>query len=264
MKTLFLAWQDPKSRSWFPIGRLTFNGNKYEFVYTYGAKKAQSEHDFQLLYSFPELDKVYTSTELFPLFSNRVMRRSRPDYKNYLECLNIPEGEDDPIAILSRSGGRKVTDHFEIFPYPKADKNGLYHIHFFAHGLRYFPECAIECINQLQTGEPLYLTHDFQNPYDPHALLLRTEDKHNVGYCPRYLVHDFFQIIRQNPELVKVHAERVNQAPTPLKLRLLCNITTKWHEGFTPFSSEEYQPMPPRVATRTMNTTDIPTEYVNS
>ncbi|MEH2319266.1 hypothetical protein [Nostoc sp.] len=31
MKTLFLAWQDPKSWAWFPIGRLTFDGTKYQF-----------------------------------------------------------------------------------------------------------------------------------------------------------------------------------------------------------------------------------------
>ena len=252
MKTLFLAWQNRKTLLWFPIGRLTFNGNKYEFVYTYGAKIAQSQHDFQLLYSFPELDQVYTSTELFPLFSNRVMRRSRPDYKNYLECLNIPEGEDDPIAILSRSGGRKVTDNFEVFPYPEADENGVDHIHFFADGLQGF-SFARDRINQLQTDELLYLVRDSQNRYDKDALLLCTEDRQNVGYCPGYLARDFSQILGQNPELVKVHVERVNQVPAPLQLRLLCHATIKRHEGFCPFSNEEYQPILPRGATQSVN-----------
>ncbi|QSJ20720.1 DNA-binding protein [Nostoc sp. UHCC 0702] len=254
MKTLFLAWQDPNSRAWLPIGRLTFDGTKYQFVYTQGATKAQTQYKFQLSYSFPELNKVYTSVELFPLFSNRLMRRSRPDYKNYIKWLNVPEGKDDPIAILSRSGGRKETDHFEVFPCPEPDDNGLYHIHFFAHGLRHLPACANERINQLQTGELLYLANEFQNPYDSRALLLCTKDHYIVGYCPRYIVDDVFKLNNKNPELVKVEVERVNPVPTPLQLRLLCNMSAQWHEDFQPFSSWEYQPL----------VTDIPAEFVTS
>ncbi|WP_375467966.1 HIRAN domain-containing protein [uncultured Nostoc sp.] len=254
MKTLFLAWQDSKSRAWLPIGRLTFDGKKYKFVYTQGAVKAQAEHNFQLLYSFPDLNKEYASVELFPLFSNRLMRRSRPDYKGYIESLNIPQGEDDPVSILSRSGGRKVTDYFEVFPCPEPDENGLYHIHFFVHGLRHLPACATERINQLQTDEVLYLANEFQNPYDPRALLLCTEDHYIVGYCPRYIVDDVFKLKNKNPELVKVYVERVNPVPTALQLRLLCNMTAEWHEDFRPFSSREYQPV---VA-------DIPVTYANS
>ncbi|MDB9538956.1 HIRAN domain-containing protein [Anabaenopsis tanganyikae CS-531] len=243
MKTLFLAWQDTHTRAWFPIGRLTFDGRKYEFLYTKGVLTAKNNCGFTGLLSFPDFNQVYTSVDVFPLFSNRLMRRSRPDYKNYIEWLNIPEGEDDPITILSRSGGRKVTDKFEVFPAPQPDQNNLYHIHFFAHGLRHLPTCATERINQLQPRELLYLAHEFQNPYDPKALLLCTREHHIVGYCPRYLVDDILQLTNKNPQVVKVHVERVNPAPTPLQLRLLCNVTAEWPENFRPFSGQEYQPI---------------------
>jgi hypothetical protein len=243
MKTLFLAWQDPKSRYWFPIGQLTFDGEHYQFVYTQGVKEAQTKCKFQPLPSFPSFDKVYTSVELFPLFSNRLMRPSRPDYKDYIECLNIPQNEDDPIAILARSGGQKATDTFAVFPCPEPDENGLYHIHFFVHGLRYFPKSSIERVNELRKDEQLYLVHDAQNPYDPQALLLRTEDQYNVGYCPRYLVNDVYELLEQDPKLIHVHIERVNPAPTPIQFRLLCNMTAEWHQDFHPFSSQEYQPI---------------------
>ncbi|AFZ23918.1 hypothetical protein Cylst_1641 [Cylindrospermum stagnale PCC 7417] len=243
MKTLFLAWQDPKSRSWLPVGRLTYDGTQYQFVYTQGATEAQTKFGFQLLYSFPELNRVYTSVELFPLFSNRLMRPSRPDYKNYIEWLNIPEHEDEPITILSRSGGQKVTDNYEVFPCPEPDANGSYNIHFFVHGLRHLPPSAIERIHQLQTSELLYLANEFQNPYDTRALLLCTKDHHIVGYCPRYIVDDIFKLKNKNPELVKVQVERINPVPAPLQLRLLCNMTAKWDEEFQPFSSWEYQPI---------------------
>ena len=72
------------------------------------------------------------------------MRPSRPDYQDYIQWLNIPQHEDEPIAILARSGGRKATDTFELFPCPERNEDGFYHLHFFVHGLRYMPECSIE------------------------------------------------------------------------------------------------------------------------
>jgi hypothetical protein len=154
---------------------LTFNGKEYQFNYTKGVLEAKLECGFKPLPSFPDFSKVYTSQKLFPLFSNRVMPRSRPDYPEFVQWLNIPQHEDDPIALLARSGGKRVTDNFEVFPCPEPDENGRYRIHFFAHGLRHLPKPAIERINGLQVGELLYLAHEFQNRHDSSALLLCTE-----------------------------------------------------------------------------------------
>lgn len=243
MKTLFLAWQDSNSRLWFPIGRLTFESGQFGFVYIKGAKNAENISNFQPLPSFPDFDKLYRSKDLFPLFANRVMRPSRPDYQNYLECLNIPQHTDDPMLILARSGGKKATDHFEVFPYPEPDQNGLYHIHFFLHGLRYRQQAAIERVSSLKPCEQIYLVHDVQNTHDPLALALRTDDEHLIGYCPRYLALDIHELLKQDPKLVNVHVERVNPVPTPIQLRLLCNMTAQWPINFHPFSSNEYQPL---------------------
>ncbi|MEM7555751.1 MAG: HIRAN domain-containing protein [Cyanobacteria bacterium P01_A01_bin.84] len=243
MKTLFLAWQDPNSRTWYPIGRLTYDGEEYKFVYLKGAVEARDKCSFNGLYSFPEFHCVYKSTIVFPLFSNRVMPRSRPDYKNYIERLNIPENEDEPIDILARSGGKKATDTLEVFPCPTKNENGLYEIKFFARGLRYFPSCSVERILKFEPDELLYISHELQNPYDSKALMLCTEDHHCVGYCPRYLNNDFIVLMEENPNHVKVQVERVNPAPTPLQLRLMCNLTAECQSGFSPFSSKEYQPI---------------------
>lgn len=248
VKTLFLAWQDPKSRSWFPIGRLTFDGDKYQFVYTQGASLAQKKCGFESLLSFPRLDEVYKSTQLFPVFSNRLMPRSRPEYSDFVQSLNIPQHEDDPIAILARSGGQRKTDTLTVFPYPEPDEEGRYHIHFFSHGLRHLPDCAIGRINQFELGEKLWLAHEFQNIYDSQALTLHTEDHYIVGYCPRYLNSEVFELLRQNQRLVEVCVERVNQ-PTPLQFRLLCNMTAQWSDDFRPFSSQDYQPLTAKVTT---------------
>jgi len=243
MKTLFLAWQDPQSRAWFPIGKLTSDGSSYKFVYIHGAEKAQVECGFQPLHSFPSLNKSYQSEELFPLFANRLMRPSRPDFGDYIEWLNVPHQADDPIAILARSSGRKATDTFEVFPQPEPDEDGLYHIHFFSHGLRYLPTCSMDRIASLQPDEQLYVMRDVQNPYDPNALLLRTGDRHPVGYLPRYLAHDACELLDQNSQGLQVHVERINLAPTPLRFRLLCNMTARWADDFHPFSGDEYHPI---------------------
>lgn len=245
MKTLFLAWEDPKFQAWFPIAKLTFDGKEYQFNYTNGVLEAQLKCGFQPLLSFPAFHEVYTSQKLFPLFSNRVRPRSRPDYPEFVQWLNIPEHEDDPIALLSRSGGKRVTDKFEVFPCPEPDENGRYCIHFFVHGLRYLSPSTIERINQLQVGELLYLDYESQNSGDFRNLLLRTKDDLIVGlgYYPFYFLEDIFEIISQHPEMVRVEVDRVNQPPTPLQFRLLCKMTADLPIDFRPFSSPMYQPV---------------------
>jgi hypothetical protein len=245
MKTLFLAWQDPQSRAWFPVGRLTHDGSKYQFVYTKAAQKAQADCGFQPLRTFPELEATYESDTLFPLFSNRLLSRSRPDYQDFVSWLNVPGHEDDPVVLLARSGGRRATDELEVFPSPEPDSEGQYRIHFFVHGLRHLPPASIEQINRLKPCDPLLLLHDFQNPRDRLALALRTDDPQPilVGYCPRYLVDDAFEILRNDPDSVRVAVERINPPPAPLRLRLLCHMTARWPDGFVPYSSEKYRPI---------------------
>jgi hypothetical protein len=243
MKTLFLAWQDPYSRAWFPIGKLTYDGRLYHFVYLQGAIDAREKANFQPIISFPQFDRYYGSLELFPLFNNRLLRSSRPDYPAFIQWLNLPQDALDPIAILSRTGGRRETDTFEVFPCPELDDNGNYRIHFFAHGLRHLPLAAQQHLYQIRSGEALSLMHDAQNEYDSRALLLRTASLHLVGYCPRYLGPDFFELVINTPSQVNVAIERINPSPTPLQFRVLCSLTAKWAENFHPFSHPAYVPL---------------------
>ncbi|MEL7142274.1 MAG: HIRAN domain-containing protein [Cyanobacteria bacterium J06643_4] len=245
MKALFLAWQNPVSRAWHPIGRLTFDGSLYRFSYIQGVINAQKEGSFKPLWAFPELNHTYESAELFPLFANRLMRRSRPEFPDFVQWLNVPEHAADPITLLARSGGNRVTDHLEVFPCPEPDEHGQYHLHFFSHGLRHLPPEVRPFIRQLQPGDRLYVAHDGQNPYDDKALLLRTSDSTIVGYCPRYLAADVFDLYHEDPETLTVVVERINPPPTPLKLSLLCHVTIVRLDGFQLFSSSDYQPFLP-------------------
>jgi len=170
------------------------------------------------------------------------MSRSRPDYSRFMEWLNIPNDEHDPMAILARSGGERETDTLAVFPCPEVNAQGQYHLYFFSHGLRHLPSCAIERINQFEPTEKLGLAHQLQSNDESDALILTTEDHYIVGYCPRYLLAELFELIRQKLNL-EVQVERVNKTPTPLQFRLLCKMTVQASHDYHPFSSFHYQPL---------------------
>jgi hypothetical protein len=238
MKTLYLAWQDPKNRRWYPVGRLTFDNNLYKFVYTKGAKESKQFMPFGMMNNF---EAVYESEELFPLFANRLLSKSRPEYKDYLKWLKLNEKENDPLVMLAISGGVRGTDSLEVFPCPLRSMDDKYEILFFNHGLSHLPDYVIDRVNELKQGERLFLMSDVQNPFDSLAMALRTDDPATIiGYCPRYLAEDFKTILEKcGQEIPKVMVEQVNM-DAPLQLRLMCKFTSPWPESFQACANEYY------------------------
>lgn len=247
MNTVFLAWQDSVACGWHPIGRLTRIEGGFEFAYVQGVAKARDERKFHAMQSFPDIETIYRSEELFPLFANRLLRPSRPDYPKFIEWLGLPQGTTDPVEILARSGGRRVTDNLAVFPCPEPDENGEYRVHFFAHGLRHLSATAMDRVEQLNDGEQLFLLRDLRNPVDPNALALKTvavdDDSHTVGYCPRYFAQDFARISAEPGTFVSVRVVKVNHPPAPIQMRLLCELRAVWPEGFKPLSGDEWKPV---------------------
>lgn len=256
MKNLFLAWQDPISRAWFPIGRLSVENSSCKFVYIQGAIDAQQKCGFQPLEAFPSFSQSYESQELFPLFANRLPSSSRTDYVNFVDYLNLSPGEKDPIVLLGRSSGERMTDTMQVFPAPERSGDGFYQTQFFANGINHLPPASQERIEKLETGERLLLMKDIQNSYENTALILRTNgekdgDIYIVGYCPRYLLDDAITIIDQCSDvktMIHIEVERINLPPAPKKFRLLCRMKARWPSNFQPFASLKYQPLtsPPK------------------
>ena len=240
MKVLFIAWQDPISRYWFPIGRLTVENKTYCYQYIKGVFEAKEKGGFEPLGAFPDLYEIYESDELFPLFAKRVLSPSRPEYPDFVSWLGLTGTEIDPLELLSRSGGQTVTDRFEVFPLPEKTRDNKYHSHFFAHGLRHFPGQAIERVDRLKAKERLYLANEFQNPFDSKAMLLCTEDHFAVGYCPKYLLHDA-ENLWDEPDRVIIEVEQDVSPKTPLQFRLLCGMTASWKKSESPFNKERYR-----------------------
>jgi hypothetical protein len=249
MNTLFVASRspDPAKGGWSPIGRLQFDRGVYRFVYTLGAKTA---HGFVPFNGMEQLDEIYESDDLFPIFANRLLPKSRPEYDAFLRWSGFdPANPPDPISILGVTEGIRRTDLIELFPCPVPDHQGCYLNKFFMHGLRYMPESARARVQALRDNEPLLPMLDIHNSADANAVALRTleGDRVMLGYVPRYLAHDMWKLFQEcSPDFIRMFAHRVNK-DAPLQQRLLCRMTSCWPEGFQPCSGEEFQPIPRAV-----------------
>ena len=242
-RTLFLAWQDSRSRQWFPVGRLDADTSRstFRFRYTGGAERAQLEGGFSLAADFPELKGDYRSPVLFPLFGNRIMPTERPDFADYVQILDLP-ARADPIEILAVDGGSHVTDAFEVFPKLEKGNDGNFRCRFFLHGWRYVNSTAQTRLDRVAVDDRLHVTLELSNPVARVAVQLQTLDYHVIGWAPRYLVKDLMMALAESPGTCVAHVVRVNPLPAPSQQRLLIELAGNWgrHE---PMTDRDFQPL---------------------
>ncbi|WP_457561605.1 HIRAN domain-containing protein [Caminibacter pacificus] len=236
MKELFLAYREPKEKKWYVIGKLWENNERYYFCYTQGVKNLK---EFNLFEGMKNLNKLYESDELFPFFKNRLLNKRRPEYGTYLGWLGV-EGEISPIDELALTNGIRITDNFQVFKKP-VNKNGIFEIDFFVHGISHLPKCYQERIKHLKESEKLFIMKDIQNIYDKNALVLRTNDPiENIGYIPRYYNKEVNKLLELNNGEVDVTIKKINiEAPT--QFQVLCNLKSEWPENFEVFTDDEFK-----------------------
>lgn len=241
MSTLFVAWQSPApARAWFPIGRLDAeNNDTYLFRYTRGALDAQKQSGFEPLLSFPKFENRYESSELFPIFKNRVLDASRKDFAEYLGWLDLDPAHADPIEILGLTGGERQTDSLEVFPkiIKRADQS--FSCRFFLHGLRHVSEPAREKANYLAAASPLQIAVELNNPTGL-AIQLQTTDCYMIGWAPRYLVCDLIEVINAHPQ-VSATVVRVNEYGAPLARRILVELKGQLPADYEPMSGGQFE-----------------------
>jgi hypothetical protein len=249
MKSLFVAWRPATPEAgWQPVGRLSYDGQLYRFVYTNGARKP----GFRPFPQMERLDEIYESEDLFPLFANRLLSESRPEYEDYLHWSGFDaDNQPDPIVVLGVTEGIRQTDAVEVFPCPVPDAEGCYFNKFFIHGIRWMHPVAIERIARLAERERLKLILDIQNKYDPRGVGVITEaERMQIGYVPRYLAHDVWQLVKKcDVQFIELFVERVNHH-APLQNRVLCRMHACWPDGFQPCSDEDFQPIRTDVPAR--------------
>jgi len=233
MTTLYIAWQDPQTRAWHTVGKLEKEKNAYCFSYTRGATASPR---FKSLGRMLDVTKQYHSRELFPLFANRILNRSRPEYPDYLRWLALSDGvEHEPMQLLARSGGKRATDELCVYPYPEKNAECKNQLYFLSHGLRYLDDASLARIETLKTGDRLTLRSE-NNAHDEFALLVETSHESiRVGYCPRYLNADLRKISE-----IELIVERLNH-DAPLQFRLLCKAVFKLPANVNIFQGGEYE-----------------------
>jgi len=242
-QSLFVAWRSegPRGGHWGPVARLDRTEWGYRFRYTKGAI---SLPDFEPFPGMSDLEAVYDSEELFPLFTSRLLARSRPEYASYLAWGGFdPKNPPEPIALLAVTEGRRITDSIEVFPAPSRNGGGRFTQKFFVHGIRHLTNVEQARANSLSPGERLVLKPEPTNPADENALqLLAGEiDGTRVGYIPRYLAEDYRDLATvSGHDALAVSVVRVNH-DAPLQQRVLCQLDAAWPETFEPCSKENYQ-----------------------
>lgn len=238
---LYVGWQDELSRRWYTIGVLSSDAGDYVFSYTKGALSAQEAGRFSPLPRMTDLNKVYRSSELFPIFSNRILPKSRPEYRDYLDWMGLEEESTDSLGILARSGGGRVTDNLQVYPVPEKSPDGKYKSYFFAHGLRYMAEVVLQLIPNLEVGQRLFPMLDCNNLAHSLAVALRADDPaFLVGYCPRHMAEGIGALAKQPSSTLQITVNKVNKN-APYQMMLRCKAEAEWPEGFEPCTADEYK-----------------------
>ena len=240
-EAVYISWQDPKDRRWFVVGRLSEKGPGYQFVYTKGALNSPNFIPFP---DMKDLKGVYFDSKLFPLFSNRLLGQRRAEFREFIDWLNLSTEERSPLDILSRSGGGRETDSFQVFRKVDVAQNGDFSTVFFLHGLSHVGKGTEKRVGNLQPEESLRLALDVQNPVDENSVTLVATPTEIIGFVPRYLSRDIALLLREAPESVKASVVAIHNS-APLHYRLLCKIEGKVPEAIAGkvFNSEEFVPI---------------------
>ncbi|WP_343207994.1 HIRAN domain-containing protein [Anaerolentibacter hominis] len=192
---LYLIWKCDKTRRQYIIGRLSKNG-QYEFQY-YGEIKEAQEAGFTPLISFEDLDRVYKSNELFPVFSSRLPDRKRKDIDNILKKYDLEEY--DVYQLLKRSGAKLPIDNL-YFIDPILNLDSGFEKVFYLAGVRHYLGCeGDDCSNAINVtrGDEVFLNRELDNPFDENAIRVTNETEDLLGYIPRYYSLAFIHMIEE-------------------------------------------------------------------
>ena len=224
LNSVYLAWQAPDTKTWYVVGLLTEHEDYYTFSYTKGALKSEKFIPFS---GMKDLDKMYVSDELFPLFKNRLLSEKRPEYPRFIEWLDLGSDEVSPIEVLGRSGGLRGTDKLQMFNRVEIENDGYFEHVFFAHVLGYLSQSAKDRVSGLQKNEKLLLCLDCQNSYDGNAVIIRAENPAEIlGYCPSYLAKDISSFLKKNRVNLNISVESFSEN-APDHYKLLCKLSGK-------------------------------------
>jgi len=223
---------------------LTAYDGVFRFAYL---RRARHVDGFQPFLGFSDWDGRHESEDLFPIFAQRVMSPSRPDYPRYLQSLRLPANSTG-WAILGRSQGSREGDGIRLFPEPAVDEEGATRSTFFVSGLRHRlaqdPTVSL-ALNRLQGGQDLRIVDEPDNPVDQRALLVIPHGGVALAWVPRLMLDYVHDVRAASP--VRLVVEAVNGDDVPAGYRLLVTLTGRLPIGSEPFSGPDWDILPARL-----------------
>lgn len=239
-RTLYVAARSTgeNAAEWATVGVLTKAKDLYEFRYTDGAKRLAGVAPFP---GMPELDGVYQSQELLPIFKNRLLSKRRPEYRTWLSWGGFhDDAGPDAMSILATLGSRRAADSLELYagPHKLADGNAC--VQFFLHGVRHYQ--TEETLQALTSGMVLSLRPEDDNPFDRFAVAVDDNADNKLGYVPRYLTRDIRYLIENCPDEVQLRVKQAN-SDAPTQYQILCELQSCWPVGFEPCSGPDFRPV---------------------
>ncbi len=194
---IYLIWKDPKSRRQFIIGHLSKNG-QFEFEYGFEVEKA-IKAGFELLIGFENINEIYKSDILFPVFSSRLPDKKRRGIETILSKYNMEKY--DEYKLLKRSGARLPIDSLEfIDPIMMNDDIRDVTRIFYLAGPRHYIGCnGEECAKSIdiEKYEALKLVLESENDYDNNAIKICNSKGLHIGYLPRYYSPEVTELLKR-------------------------------------------------------------------
>jgi hypothetical protein len=231
-----VAWRNTSRRRTAPVGVLDYDKTGYRFEYRHNVDQIP---DFRPFLGFPDFRGVYEAQRLWPFFALRVMDRKRPDYVEYLARLGLlPDAS--PLDVLSRSGGEQKGDSVYLAEEPQVAHDGQTEATFLVRGARYATQdhSSADSALRLREGDRLVMERDRENPVNPEAILLATEDGAPVGWVPDLLIRyaDAVQFGGRG----HVTVVRNNGLESPWHLRFLVRLVGRVPPSLHVFSDDRW------------------------
>lgn len=238
---LAVTWQHPLTGRTAAVALLTHVDSIYRFCYL---RSAGAVAGFEPFLGFPDLERQYEATALFPLFAQRVMRRRRLDFDRYRQALRL-EADASDWSILGRSQGQREGDGIRVFPEPDVDKAGVTTSTFFVNGLsaRMREDPRVEpALVRLVGGDRLRLLGERATGEDARALLLVERTGVALARVPGVLLSYFDTIRSHGPTELSV--VDTNGPDVPPAYRLLVMLRGAAPVGYQPFDGPEWSLAP--------------------
>lgn len=215
---LYLIWKNPQTRLRHIVGTLKRN-DKYEFQYSNDAQNCQEKNGFNLLVSFPDINKKYVSDKMFPEFLSRIPGPTRIDIDEILEKYGLTSYDD--FELLKKSGAKTSLDTLEFIDPILNLKSKNITREFYIAGTRHY--CTKDNEEKIQKGDNVVLIPENTNEVDKNAIKMEINNIF-VGYVPIYYSESVSKYLEKNNNnyICKV-IEKTGNCEECLKVVLVLN-----------------------------------------